>query len=74
MRAFKLFSVKPSGMMDLCPRLRNAVPVSPALTRMTPDAAPILSSASRALRRLGQSGMLIRIGEGKNTRYQLAKE
>ena len=33
-----------------------------------------MPSASRALRRLVQSGMLIRIGEGKNTRYQLAKK
>ena len=33
-----------------------------------------LSSASRVLKRLVQSGMLIRIGEGKSTRYQLAKK
>ena len=31
------------------------------------------SSAARMLKRMVQNGVLIRIGEGKNTRYMLAK-
>ena len=31
------------------------------------------SSAARVLKRMVQNGVLIRIGEGKNTRYMLAK-
>ncbi len=41
---------------------------------MKKDVAPCrVNVAARMLKRMVQNGVLIRIGEGKNTRYMLAK-